>query len=57
MCLEIHELVPSKLSSAPGLAWQVAFKMTKRKYDLLTDINMFLMAEKTIRGGLCHSIY
>ena len=57
MCLEIHELVPSKLSSAPGLAWQVAFKKTKRKYDLLTDINMFLMAEKTIRGGLCHSIY
>ena len=33
------------------------FKKTKVKLDLLTDINMFLMVEKDIRGGMCHSIY
>ena len=31
--------------------------MTKVKLDLLTDINMPLMVEKGIRGGICHSIY
>ena len=46
MCLEIYELDPSKFLSAPGLAWQVAFKKTKVKLDLLTDIDMLLMVEK-----------
>ena len=27
------------------------------KLDLLTDINMLLIAEKGIRGGIYHSIY
>ena len=31
--------------------------MTKVKLDLLTDINMLLMVENSIRGGICHSIY
>ena len=43
--------------NSPGLAWQAAFKKTKVKLDLLTDINMLLMVEKGIRGGICHSIY
>ena len=25
--------------------------------DFLTDIDMLLMVEKSIRGGICHSIY
>ena len=55
MCLEMYELDPAKLLSAPGLAWQVAFKKTKLKLDLLTDITMLLMVEKFIREGKCHS--
>ena len=43
--------------SAPRLASQVALKNTKVKLDLLTDIDMLLMVEKGIRGGICHSIY
>ena len=39
------------------LAWQAAFKKTKVKLDLLTDIGMLLMIEKGIRGGICHSIH
>ena len=54
VCLKIYRLDPAKFLSAPGLA---AFKKTKVKLDILTDIDMFLMVEKGIRGGICHSIY
>ena len=57
MCINIYELDPAKCFSAPGLAWQAALKETKVKLDLLTDIDMLLMVEKGIRGGICHSIY
>ena len=56
-CLKIYKLDPAKFLSAPGLAWQAALKRTKVKLDLLTDIDMSLMVEEGIRGGICHSIY
>ena len=55
--LKIYELDPAKSFSAPGVAWQAALKKTKVKLDLLTDIDMLLIVEKGIRGGICHSIY
>ena len=57
MCLIIYELDPARFLSAPGLAWQAALKKTKIKLDFLTDIDMLLMVEKGIKGGICHSIY
>ena len=57
MCLKIYELDPAKFLSAPGLAWQASLKKTKVKLDLLTDIDMLLMVEKGIIGGIYHSIY
>ena len=57
MCLKIYRLDPGKLISAPGLAWQAAFKKTKIKLNLLTDIGMLLTVEKGIRGRICHSVY
>ena len=57
MCLKIYELDPAKFLSAPRLTWQTFLKKTKVKLDLLTDINMFLMVEKGIRGGICHTIH
>ena len=57
MRIKIYELDPAKFLSAPGLAWQSALKKTKVKFDLLTDIDMFLIVEKGVRGGICHSIY
>ena len=42
-CLEIDELDTARFLTALGLAWQAAFKKTKVKLDLLTDINMLLM--------------
>ena len=56
ICLEIYELDPAKFFSAPGLAWQATLENAKVKLDLLTDIDLLLMVQKDIRGGICHSI-
>ena len=39
------------------ISMESSFKKTKLKLDLLTDINMLLMVEKGLRGGICHFIY
>ena len=57
MCLKLYHLDPVKFLSAPGLAWQAALKKTEVKLELLTDIDMLLMVEKGIRGGICHPIH
>ena len=56
ICLEIYKLDPAKFLSAPGLAWQAALKKIEAELELLTDIDMLLMVEKVIRGGICNSI-
>ena len=56
VCLKIYELDSAKNFSNPWLSWQAALKKTKVKLDLLTDIDMLLMVDKGIRGGICHSI-
>ena len=53
----MYELDPTNVFSAPGLAWQAAFKKTKVKLDLLTNIVLLLMVEKGVRGGIQHPIY
>ena len=56
-CIEIYELDPAHFLSAPGLAWQACVKKAKVKLELITDIDMLLMVEKVIRGGICHAIH
>ena len=48
---------PLKFLSALGLAWQAALKKTKVKSELLTDIDVILMVDEWIRGGICHAIH
>ena len=55
--IEIYGLDPSYFCSEPGLAWQACLKMTEVKLELLTDIDMLLMIEKDIRGGMCQSTH
>ena len=43
-CIKVYELDPAHFLSAPGL-------------ELLADVDMLLMVEKGIRGGICHTIY
>ena len=57
MCIEVYELDPAHFVSAPGLAWQACLKKTDENLELLTDVDMLLMVEKGIRGGICHAIY
>ena len=56
-CIEIYELDPAHFLSAPGLAWQACLKKTGVKLELLTDIDMLLMVEKGIRGGMCQAVH
>ena len=56
MCLKEYKLDPAHFLSAPGLAWQACLKKTKIKLELLTDLDMLLMIEKGIRGGITHAI-
>ena len=42
---------------APVLPWQASLRKTKAKLSLLTDIDMLLMVEKGIRGGIYHAIH
>ena len=56
-CTEIYGLDPSYFYTAPGLAWQACFKKTDVKLELLIDIDMLMMVEKGIRGGICQSTH
>ena len=56
-CIEIYELDPAHLLSAPGLAWQACLKKTGVKVELLTDTDILLMVEEGIRGGICQAVY
>ena len=56
-CIKIYELDPAHFLSAPGLAWQACLKKTKINLELLTDIDMLLMAEKGLRGGICQATH
>ena len=57
MYLKTCELDPAHFLSAPGLVWQACIKKTVIRLELLTDIDMLLMVEKGIRGGICLSIH
>ena len=52
ICIKNYKLDPAHYYTAPGLAWDAALKITKVKLELLTDIDMLLMVEKGIRGGV-----
>ena len=56
-CIEIYELDPAHVLSATGLAWQAGLKKIGVKLELLTDIDMLLMVEKGIKGGICQVIH
>ena len=55
-CIEIYELDPDHFLSPSELAWQTCLKKTGIILELLTDVDMLLMVEKGIRGGIYHVI-
>ena len=43
---------PLHYYSLPGLTWDAALKHSEVELELITDIDMYLMIEKGIRGGI-----
>ena len=56
-CIKVYGLDPAYFLSATGLTWQTCLKKTGIKLELLKDMDMFLMIEEVIRGGICHSVH
>ena len=50
MCLKITNLILQNF-------FQIFLEKTEVKLELLTDIDMLLMVEKRIRGGICHATH
>jgi hypothetical protein len=55
-CSTVYGLDPMYYCTAPGLAWQAMLKETKCELELLKDIDMVLMCESAIRGGITQSV-
>ena len=53
MCLNTYQLDPSYFLTLAGFAWKACLKMKGVELELLTDLNMILMIEEGIRGGIC----
>ena len=57
MCFEIYKLDIACFLTTSGFAWQAALKKNQVNLDVLTDIDMLLMVEKGIKGGIYQSIH
>ena len=51
-CRNIYGLDPAHYYTAPGLAWDAMLKVTGVNLQLITDLDMYLMVESGIRGGI-----
>ena len=56
LCVYAYGLNPANLYTAPGLAWQSALKYTSIELELLSDVDMLLMLERGIRGGIIQAV-
>ena len=52
MALQTYKLDPVDYYSLPGLSWDVMLKYTDVDLDLVTDMDMYQMVEKGMRGGI-----
>ena len=52
MYVENYKLDPAWYYTSPGLAWDACLKKTEVRLELLNDVDMLLMIEKGIRGGV-----
>ena len=53
-CLSNYGLDPPHYVTSPGLAWDTMLKMTTINLDLITDIDMLLLIERGMRGGISY---
>ena len=55
-CLNHYRLDPAHFYTAPGLSWKAALKETEVELELLRDVDMLLMFEQGIRGGITQAV-
>ena len=51
-CNDSYKLDPLHYYTAPGLSWDALLKHTQIDLELLTDMDMHLFIEKSMRGGI-----
>ena len=52
VCLENYSLDPAWYYTSPGLSWDAPLKHSGVRLELLTDVDVLLLFEKGIRGGV-----
>ena len=57
VCMNNYGLDPVHFYTAPGLAWKACLKKTGIELELLQDIDMLLMFECGIRGGITQAVH
>ena len=57
VCLRVYKLDPAYFCTTPGLAIEACLKKTNVKIELLTDIDIVLMFEKRLKGGILRAIH
>ena len=54
ICLKFYVLDPCHSFSSPGLSWDAMLKMTGVKLEKISDIDMYLLIEKGLTGGISY---
>lgn len=52
MALNYYGLDPTHYLTLPSFAWDAMLKQTKIELELITDMDIYLMVERGIRGGM-----
>ena len=53
---QCYKLDPCHYLTSPGLSWDAMLKMTNVQLELMTDIDMFQVIEKGMRGGISYIV-
>ena len=53
-CLTFYGLGPCHYFSSPGLSWDAMLKMTGIEFLKIFDIDMYLIIEKGLKGGISY---
>ena len=57
MCLKLYKLDFAEFFVSPWFSMENSFKKSYHRINVLTDVEILLMVQKAITGGICHSIY